>query len=203
MSVGTLTLRRADALDFAKKLKAAVMDPADEPTATIRVPVYTTDNVLVFVQLKVNIESKKRKDREPTASDRINDAFNNAGTPLGLLTRKAMLALIGAENVTTKALQFAGKQAGLPEPKQGVTPTSRCVSSLMAAVYATIQRPKRDRCTSAFCAELDANNDALVAGLESDAVATLAGMQYVKEMFESVHGRPLCDMDVAEARLLM
>ena len=114
-----------------------------------------------------------------------------------------MLALIGAENVTTKALQFAGKQAGLPEPKQGVTPTSRCVSSLMAAVYATIQRPKRDRCTSAFCAELDANNDALVAGLESDAVATLAGMQYVKEMFESVHGRPLCDMDVAEARLLM
>jgi hypothetical protein len=138
-----------------------------------------------------------------TASDRINDAFNNVGTPVGMTTRKAMLALIGPENVSTKALEFAGKQTGSPEPKNGVTPASRCVSSLMAAVYSTIPRPKRDRCTSALCAELDAKNDALVAGLESDAVATLATLQYVKEMYEFVHGRRLTDLEVAQARLLI
>ena len=153
MSVGTLTLKRADALDFAKKVRAAAMESADEPAATLNVQVYTEDNQLVLVQLKVNIASKKRKERSSTASDRINDAFNNVGTPVGMTTRKAMLALIGPENVSTKALEFAGKQTGSPEPKNGVTPASRCVSSLMAAVYATIQRPKRDRCTSAFCAD--------------------------------------------------
>jgi hypothetical protein len=145
--------------------------------------------------------SKKRKERPATASDRLNDAFMNAGTAIGLVTRKAMLAIFGVENLD-KALEFAGKPAA-GVPKNGVQPTSRAVTTLMSAVYATVHKPKRDRTELTKLVEIDAKLDQLVSGLEADPVGTLATLPYVKAMHTAVHRAPLTELEIEKARAML
>jgi len=202
MASATFTLGE-DAMRTHIKLCKAALVAAKTGTGTValNVAVYDTDGELVFAQLTGTVASKKRKERPATASDRLNDAFMNAGTAVGLRTRKAMLAIIGVENLD-EALQFAGKPAA-GVPKNGVQPTSRGVTTLLSAVYATVHKPKRDRTESTRLVEIDAKLDQLVGGLEADPVGTLAGLQFVKAMFTAVHGAQLTEMEIEASQMML
>ena len=204
MASATFTISE-DAMRTHIKLCKAALFAAKSGTGTqtvaLNVAVYDTEGELVFAQLTGTVASKKRKERPATASDRLNDAFMNAGTAVGLRTRKAMLAIIGVENLD-EALQFAGKPAA-GVPKNGVQPTSRAVTTLLSAVYATVHKPKRDRTESTRLVEIDAKLDQLVGDLEADPVGTLAGMQFVKAMYTAVRGAQLTELEIEASRLLM
>ena len=204
MSTGTFTLSEAAMRDLVKQCKAAlsaVKSGTCEANVTLNVAVYDADRDLTFAQLTGTVASKKRKERPATASDRLNDAFMNAGTAIGLRTRKAMLAIFEVENLD-KALQFAGKPAA-GVPKNGVQPTSRAVTTLMSAVYATVHKPKRDRTESTKLVAMDAQLDQMAAALEADPVGTLAGLQYVKAMHTAVHGAPMTELEIEAARMML
>ena len=204
MASATFTISE-DAMRTHIKLCKAALVAAKTGTGTqtvaLNVAVYDTYGELVFAQLTGTVASKKRKERPATASDRLNDAFMNAGTAVGLRTRKAMLAIIGVENLD-EALQFAGKPAA-GVPKNGVQPTSRGVTTLLSAVYATVHKPKRDRTESTRLVEIDAKLDQLVGGLEADPVGTLAGLQFVKAMFTAIHGAQLTEMEIEASQMML
>ena len=204
MASATFTISE-DAMRTHIKLCKAALVAAETGTGTqtvaLNVAVYDTDGELVFAQLTGTVASKKRKERPATASDRLNDAFMNAGTAVGLRTRKAMLAIIGVENLD-EALQFAGKPAA-GVPKNGVQPTSRAVTTLLSAVYATVHKPKRDRTESTRLVEIDAKLDQLVGDLEADPVGTLAGLQFVKAMYTAVHGAQLTEMEIEASQMML